>query len=176
MLPRHILKRKRLTSGWTTSLKNVGCLNSLLTSNVRTVNGTQIVIITGVRLLLFLIGMKDTGAWFLNENEGECSDVHPLGLTTRCKKSTKWHIDLREFPPAVVSWGQEVRKLSFPNTLFSKMFLYLVFLIATFWKILKGFSFLTTITTAWHREAEPAIQGTWIWRGCRLRNIRLIFS
>ena len=77
VLPRHTLKRKRLTSGWTTSLKNVGCLNSLLTSNVRTVNGTQIVIITGVRLLLFLIGMKDTGAWFLNENEGECSDVHP---------------------------------------------------------------------------------------------------
>ena len=70
VLPRHILKRKRLTSGWTTSLKNVGCLNSLLTSNVRTVNGTQSVIITGVRLLLFLIGMKDTGAWFLNENEG----------------------------------------------------------------------------------------------------------
>ena len=29
------------------------CLNFLLTSNVRTVNGTPIMVITGVRLLLF---------------------------------------------------------------------------------------------------------------------------
>ena len=48
------------------------------------------------------------------------------------------------------------------------MFAHLVFL--TFRKILKGFSFLSTITAAWHREAEPAIQGTKIWGGCTLRN------
>ena len=42
-------------------------LNSQLTSNVRTVNGIPIIVITGVRLLLFLIDMKETEARFLNK-------------------------------------------------------------------------------------------------------------
>ena len=32
------------------------CLNSLLTSSVRTTNGTPIMVLAGMRLLLFLVG------------------------------------------------------------------------------------------------------------------------
>ena len=55
---RHIKKKKAYF--WLTSIvQKRHCLNSLLTSNVRTVNGTPIMVITSS---LFLIGMKDTGA------------------------------------------------------------------------------------------------------------------
>ena len=76
VVPRHIKKKKAYF--WLTSVPQKGrCSNSLLTSNVRTVNWTPNMIITRVRLLLFLICMKDTGTWFLNKNSGKYSDVHP---------------------------------------------------------------------------------------------------
>ena len=76
VMPRHIKKKKAYF--WLTSVvQKRRCLNTLLTSNVMTMNGTPIMVITGVRLLLFLICMKDTGAWFLNKNSGKYSDVHP---------------------------------------------------------------------------------------------------
>ena len=76
VVPRHIKKKKAYF--WLTSVvQKRRCLNTLLTSNVMTMNGTPIMVITGVRLLLFLICMKDTGAWFLNKNSGKYSDVHP---------------------------------------------------------------------------------------------------
>ena len=69
VVPRHIKKKK--TYFWLTSVAQKGrCLNSLLTSNVRTVNGTPIMVITGVRLL-FLICIKDTGAWFSIKIKGD---------------------------------------------------------------------------------------------------------
>ena len=77
VLPRHIKKKKRLTSGWKESLKNVGCLNSLLTSKVRTVTGTQIMIITGVRLLL---------SWFSNRMGTSVDD----GARKSNKKLDQW--------------------------------------------------------------------------------------
>ena len=58
---RHI-KKKKAYFGLTSVAQKGRCLNSLLTSNLRTVNGTPIMVITGVRLLLFLICIKDTGA------------------------------------------------------------------------------------------------------------------
>ena len=61
VVPRHIEKKK--ADYWPTNVaQKRRCLNSLLTSNVRTVNGIPIMVITGMRLLLFLICMKDTGA------------------------------------------------------------------------------------------------------------------
>ena len=110
-----------------------------------------------------------------------------------------------ENSPCVISWGQDVKKSSFSNTLFSNMFANLVLLIVTFWKILmdslvpralfRGFGggagnktrdwgalgtrLIDGFFSPLHHdcglapEAEPAIQGTKIWRGCRLRNIRL---
>ena len=67
VLPRHIKQEKAYF--WLTSVAQKGrCLNSLLASNVRTVNGTPIMVITRVRSLLFLICIKDTGAWFFNKN------------------------------------------------------------------------------------------------------------
>ena len=61
VVPRHIKKKKAYF--WLTSVaQERRCLNTLLTSNVMTMNGTPIMVITGVRLLLFLICMKDTGA------------------------------------------------------------------------------------------------------------------
>ena len=95
----------------------------------------------------------------------------PKGLITRNKKSTKRHIELREFPrpnPCRGFMWTRCKKPSFSNTPFSNTFAHLVFV--TFWKTFRGFSLLSTITVAWHREAEPKIQGTKIWRGCRLRN------
>ena len=76
VVPRHI--KKKTANFWLTSVvQKRRCLNTLLTSNVMTMNGTPIMVITGVRLLLFLICMNDTGTWFLNKNSGKCSDVHP---------------------------------------------------------------------------------------------------
>ena len=76
VVPRHIKKKKAYF--WLTSVaQKRRCLNTLLTSNVRTMNGTPIILITEVRLLLFLISMKDTGAWFFNKNWGKYSNVHP---------------------------------------------------------------------------------------------------
>ena len=96
VVPRHIKKKK--TYFWLTSVAQKGrCLNSLLTSNVRTVNGTPIMVITGVRLL-FLICIKDTGAWFSIKIKGDTVTFIPKGLTTRCKTSTKRHSELGEFP------------------------------------------------------------------------------
>ena len=67
VVPRHVEKKK--ANYWPTGVaQKRRCLNSLLTSNVRTVNGIPIMVITGMRLSLFLICMKDTGAWFLNKN------------------------------------------------------------------------------------------------------------
>ena len=61
VVPRHIKKKKAYF--WLTSVaQKRRCLNTLLTSNVRTMNGTPITVITEVRLLLFFISMKDTGA------------------------------------------------------------------------------------------------------------------
>ena len=61
VVPRHIKKKKAYF--WLTSVvQKRRCLNTLLISNVMTMNGTPIMVITGVRLLLFLICMKDTGA------------------------------------------------------------------------------------------------------------------
>ena len=72
VVPRHIKKKK--ANFWLTSVaQKRHCLNSLLTSNVRTVNGTPIMVITSS---LFLIGMKDTGVWFLNKNLGKYNDAH----------------------------------------------------------------------------------------------------
>ena len=72
VVPRHIKKKK--ANFWLTSVaQKRHCLNSLLTSNVRTVNGTTIMVITSS---LFLIGMKDTGVWFLNKNLGKYNDAH----------------------------------------------------------------------------------------------------
>ena len=76
VVPRHIKKKKAYF--WLTSVaQERRCLNTLLTSNVMTMNGTPIIVITGMRLLLFFICMKDTGTWFLNKNSGKYSDVHP---------------------------------------------------------------------------------------------------
>ena len=76
VVPRHIKKKKAYF--WLTSVaQERRCLNTLLTSNVMTMNGTPITVITGMRLLLFFICMKDTGTWFLNKNSGKYSDVHP---------------------------------------------------------------------------------------------------
>ena len=130
----------------------------------------------------------------------------PKVFTTRCENCTKQHIELGEFPPAVISWGQDVKKSSFSNTLLCNMFANLVSLIVTVWKILMGslvpwalfpgfgggagnktrdwgalgtrlidgfFSPLHLDYGLLALEAEPAIQGTKIWRGSRLRNIRL---
>ena len=73
VVPRHIKKKKAYF--WLTSVvQKRRCLNTLLTSNVMTMNGTPIMVITGVRLLLFLICMKDTGTWFLNKNSGKYSE------------------------------------------------------------------------------------------------------
>ena len=75
VVPRHIKKKKAYF--WLTSVaQKRRCLNTLLTSNVRTMNGTPIIVITEVRLLLFLISMKDTGVWFLNKNLGKYNDAH----------------------------------------------------------------------------------------------------
>ena len=72
VVPRHIKKKK--ANFWLTSVaQKRHCLNSLLTSNVRTVNGTPIMVITSS---LFLIGMKDTGVWFLNKILGKYNDAH----------------------------------------------------------------------------------------------------
>ena len=61
VVQRHIKKKKAYF--WLTSVvQKRRCLNTLLTSNVMTMNGTPIMVITGVRLLLFLICMKVTGA------------------------------------------------------------------------------------------------------------------
>ena len=55
VVPRHIKKKKAYL--WLTSVaQKRRCLNSPLTSNVRTTNGTLIMVITGMRLLLFLVG------------------------------------------------------------------------------------------------------------------------
>ena len=76
VVPRYIKKKKACF--WLTSVaQERRCLNTLLTSNVMTMNGTPIIVITGMRLLLFFICMKDTGTWFLNKNSGKYSDVHP---------------------------------------------------------------------------------------------------
>ena len=76
VVPRHIKKKKAYF--WLTSVaQKRRCLNTLLTSNVMTMNGTPIIVITGMRWLLFFICMKDTGTWFLNKNSGKYSDVHP---------------------------------------------------------------------------------------------------
>ena len=61
----------------------------------------------------------------------------PKGLTTRCKKRTKRHIELGEFPlpnpcRGFMKTRCKKKKLSFSNKLFSDMFANLVFLIVTF--------------------------------------------
>ena len=69
VVPRHIKKKKGYL--WLTSVvQKRRCLNTRMW-------WLWIMVITGVRLLLFLICMKDTGAWFLNKNSGKYSEVHP---------------------------------------------------------------------------------------------------
>ena len=97
MVPRNI-EKQRLTTGRQASLKNRRCLNSLLTSNVRTVDGIPIIVITGMRLLLFLFVWRTQGRDFWIKIERNVVTFIPKGLTTRCKKSTKRHIELGEFP------------------------------------------------------------------------------
>ena len=55
-------------------------------------------VITGVRLLSFLICIKAQGRDFSIKIKGDTVTFIPKGLTTRCKKSTKRHSELEEFP------------------------------------------------------------------------------
>ena len=88
VVPRHIKQKKAYF--WLTSVvQKRHCLNSLLTSNVRTVNGTPIMVITSS---LFLIGMKDTGVWFLNKNLGKYNDAQSLKVWKPGVKSVQSHI------------------------------------------------------------------------------------
>ena len=76
-------------------------LNTLLTSNERTMNGTPIIVITGMRLFWFLICMKDTGVWFLNKNWRSSLKVWQSGV----KKRTKRRIELGEFSLPIACRG-----------------------------------------------------------------------
>ena len=119
----------------------------------------------------FLFLWRTQGRDFLIKIQGNIVTFIPKSLTTRCKKSTKRPIELGELPllnPCRGFIRTRCKKPSFSNTLFCNMFAHLIFL--TFWKTMKSFSLLSTITVGWHREVEPAIQGSKNWRGCRLRN------
>ena len=117
VMPRYIKKKKAYFCR---------CFNSILTTNVRTVTGTQIMVIIRVRLLLFLICMKETGRDFWMKIEGNKVTFISKGLTTRCKKSRRRHIELGEHPLPTPCRG--CKKPSFSNTLFSYMFAHLIFL------------------------------------------------
>ena len=64
LVVRRNIKKKKAYFWLTSVAQKSRYLNSQLTSNVRTVNGTPIIVITGVRLLLFLIDIKEIEARF----------------------------------------------------------------------------------------------------------------